>query len=804
MNRIVSSPIIRSPSLLPRPQPRRPRTLTPPLPPSVLLLLRCLLVLLVLWAEILSFRVAASWQCGFDDSPSVKGRVWDGSIPPSQAQARRRDSSSKGVGKSLSSSSRGWTADDRWKLAAQSQNPAGTPFHVLVVADPQLLDMRSYPGRNPILKWLGVKMTDLYARKSWRAVSRLSRGKSGGKVDAVVWLGDLLDSGTEMVDRKEHLAYVHRFHRNFPLPRASTSLFSTLSRGNHRGSSHLVPPIPSILVPGNHDLGLHSPSSSLAAYARERFSEAFGPTWGEREWNGWSVVWVDAMALLEPEFREGEIGGEYSEMRQWLNDLGDGPITQPRILLTHIPLYRPEGTPCGRAREATRPIRQGNGRNYQNELDKETTQWLMDRVRPSLVYSGDDHDSCVYATEFSSPLDGRTPVTETTVKAFSMAMGIRHPGYHLLSLYAPLPPSEYLDATDLSEVPVSYTYTQTNCTLPDQLGTYLHLYIPLAACFFLFFFVPKLAAATRAYLQRRKHRRAASARANGLPSSSAGGMAGLKDGAGGGGGFSRGKNGSARGGHIRSLSQKLSALAGGGTGARRATTAEEDADIDDAESQFPALLGGVTHLDGSPYSGTGVTDSDSDQDEDDDNDALDRRGEVDRRGGAILPTSLLRGKAANGGSSEKGSNGRGHHVRRVSRVWLWEGSSSRPGSPPRSSSPFGGGGGGGGTASIRHGLQYRSASSSSFASRIVHLFQRLLDRLLANSLLTPLYRRFIRPLTRSIRSTWRKIAAPVAAVVGGNVGGPVGQALAEAVRDLCEVAWPAVTLWCLHVVWYLS
>lgn len=63
--------------------------------------------------------------------------------------------------------------------------------------------MRSYPGRNPLLKWLGIKITDLYARKSWRAVSRLSRGKSGGRVDAVVWLGDLLDSGTEMVDRKE-------------------------------------------------------------------------------------------------------------------------------------------------------------------------------------------------------------------------------------------------------------------------------------------------------------------------------------------------------------------------------------------------------------------------------------------------------------------------------------------------------------------------------------------------------------------------------------------------------------------------
>jgi ethanolamine phosphate phosphodiesterase len=75
------------------------------------------------------------------------------------------------------------------------------PWHVLVVADPQLLDMRSYPGRNWLARWLGVKFTDNYARKAWRFVKG-SRGKDG-PLDSVVWLGDLLDSGVESVDRKE-------------------------------------------------------------------------------------------------------------------------------------------------------------------------------------------------------------------------------------------------------------------------------------------------------------------------------------------------------------------------------------------------------------------------------------------------------------------------------------------------------------------------------------------------------------------------------------------------------------------------
>lgn len=81
----------------------------------------------------------------------------------------------------------------------------------------------------------------------------------------------------------------------FPLPTQSASAFSSYS-----------PPIPSIILPGNHDLGLHLSSPSLASLGRERFVNNFGPLSGEIEWGGWSLVWVDSMALLE----EGENGEE--------------------------------------------------------------------------------------------------------------------------------------------------------------------------------------------------------------------------------------------------------------------------------------------------------------------------------------------------------------------------------------------------------------------------------------------------------------------------------------------------------------
>ena len=89
-----------------------------------------------------------------------------------------------------------------------------------------------------------------------------------------------------------HASYVHRFHLLFPLPRSTTTP-TTLQHAS------LSPPIPSIYLPGNHDLGLHLASEALAEYARERFVESFGATNGEIELGGWSFIWVDSMALLE-------------------------------------------------------------------------------------------------------------------------------------------------------------------------------------------------------------------------------------------------------------------------------------------------------------------------------------------------------------------------------------------------------------------------------------------------------------------------------------------------------------------------
>lgn len=60
--------------------------------------------------------------------------------------------------------------------------------HMLLVADPQILDAHSYPGRNPWLVWLSQQIVDLNMRKSWRAAQAL-------RPDVVVFLGDMMDNG---------------------------------------------------------------------------------------------------------------------------------------------------------------------------------------------------------------------------------------------------------------------------------------------------------------------------------------------------------------------------------------------------------------------------------------------------------------------------------------------------------------------------------------------------------------------------------------------------------------------------------
>ncbi|KAK2463173.1 hypothetical protein APHAL10511_004828 [Amanita phalloides] len=298
----------------------------------------------------------------------------------------------------------------------QTSSPSATrPTHVLVIADPQILDHRSYPGRLAILNYVSRVMVDLNLRKSWRAATRL-------RPDAVVFLGDMMDGGRFPMPDTEYESYYKRFKAIFALDRT----------------------VPEYFIPGNHDTGLKM-SASESKQARERYVSHFGPLNQQQH------------QVSFAEWRRSPEGTV-----KFVERLA-GAIQPPIILLSHIPLYRPAGSDCGPLRERG-TIHQGYGNGYQNILEQDATNFLLQTLRPSLILSGDDHDYC----EFNHTIDRSEVAREVTVKSLSIAMNVKRPGFQLLSLSPKLFRKNH-----------ATTHADELCLLPDQISIYLSIYLPL-------------------------------------------------------------------------------------------------------------------------------------------------------------------------------------------------------------------------------------------------------------------------------------------------------------------------------------
>ncbi|KAJ7091250.1 Metallo-dependent phosphatase-like protein [Mycena epipterygia] len=329
-----------------------------------------------------------------------------------------------------------------WPDIQARTESAPRPTHVLLVADPQILDHRSYPGRAPYLTFISQLLVDLNLRKSWRAALRM-------QPDVVMFLGDMMDGGRFSMSDAEYEAYFRRFKSIFPL---DTN-------------------VPLYFIPGNHDTGL-GVSAEFSKKAGSRYISHFGPLNSHVTISNHTIILLDAPSLVEEDNKRIEHGRSYSD---WQSVPG-GPIElvqsfsksedqNPVVLLTHIPLSRPDGASCGPNRERG-TIRRGTGFGYQNTLGKSASDFLLENLRPSVVFSGDDHDYCEYTHSFNNAGNSRH-AREVTVKSLSMAMGIRRPGFQLLSLVPP------------HSIQGSASHADSLCLLPDQLGIYLSTYIPL-------------------------------------------------------------------------------------------------------------------------------------------------------------------------------------------------------------------------------------------------------------------------------------------------------------------------------------
>lgn len=174
----------------------------------------------------------------------------------------------------------------------------------------------------------------------------------------------------------------------------------------------------------------------------------------------------------------------------WEWDNPHKPPEMPTILLTHVPLFRNAGTPCGPLREkwpstnvasGVEPLQSDDanaisvhgGYQYQNVLDPEISKELIEKVgNVAHVFSGDDHDYCEVIHRGFTGREGG--VKEITVKSLSWAMGVRKPGFLVLSLWNPVDArGEALPKSPLDSNTDGVTIQSHLCLLPDQLAIFI-------------------------------------------------------------------------------------------------------------------------------------------------------------------------------------------------------------------------------------------------------------------------------------------------------------------------------------------
>ncbi|KAG0165380.1 hypothetical protein DFQ30_008541 [Apophysomyces sp. BC1015] len=249
--------------------------------------------------------------------------------------------------------------------------------------------------------------SDLYMHRNYRYLLH--------KLDphAIIFLGDLTDGGREW-DNQGWKKQLSRF----------TKLFETST--------------PTYYMAGNHDIGF---GDGIKPSVARRFTSAYGPTNYILNTTHYTLVVVDTVSL----------SASIPQLRKDVESFLDEPLPdKPRILMTHVPLFREDDVDCGPLRQSVKGgIRQAKGYQYQNLMTKELSQQLLERIKPVAVFSGDDHDYCIVRHKYGK----QEMAAEITVPTFSMAQGVQYPAVVLLD--------------------VSDDLTTKLCWLPNQISIFI-------------------------------------------------------------------------------------------------------------------------------------------------------------------------------------------------------------------------------------------------------------------------------------------------------------------------------------------
>jgi len=247
----------------------------------------------------------------------------------------------------------------------------GEPVRAMFVADTHLLGRRN--GH-----WFDKLRREWQMRRAFQTAYSLFRPK------LVVFLGDLFDEG-KWSPEEEFEETVQRFKYMFSVDEAYTTVK---------------------VVAGNHDMGFHY---AVSPRRNERFRRAFDVTGVDLfVVEGVPFVGVNSMAMegdgcflcVEAEKRLEEVTKELECMRApdneecELNYDFSAEKSPPPVLLSHFPLFRRNDQHCKEPDEAAREEKANAFRPKWDCLSLESTDLLLNKLRPRLAITGHTHNGC--------------------------------------------------------------------------------------------------------------------------------------------------------------------------------------------------------------------------------------------------------------------------------------------------------------------------------------------------------------------------------------------------------------------------
>ncbi|GER45072.1 calcineurin-like metallo-phosphoesterase super family protein [Striga asiatica] len=310
--------------------------------------------------------------------------------------------------------------------SSSTSSPNGVDFSsdyvkIAVVTDPQLMDKTSLPlAPKSLALEIAQFYTDLYMRRAFLS------SVLPFKPDVVLFLGDYFDGGYKLSD-DEWQESLGRFRHIFNL--------NMLQKSSKLKVYYLS---------GNHDIG-YSAFISWKPEIVKRYDREFGARNFKVKIGKVDFIAVDAQTL------DGHPQGSFtSDTWRFVKNVSEdwthcGPLRYSPVINQRI--YHAD-----RDQEIL----------YQNYITENSSNALLDQIRPALVLSGHDHDQCT-VTHKSNNKHG--PVTEHTVGTVSWQQGNLYPSFMLLSV------SNSIKA-DGSNSEEDYISTHL-CFLPMQ----LHIYI---------------------------------------------------------------------------------------------------------------------------------------------------------------------------------------------------------------------------------------------------------------------------------------------------------------------------------------